>query len=170
MENDGERLLLRNCAIIVQWSVKDKGTQEEYWFSCKLFVFVLSNDINFDKKLIVNISFCVWISAFLGTIWWLFWVRSMRRPSEASTNERCSPLSLQEIFLRDRNCKKFAPTTNAWNWQRLWTNCRRWWVSRAMDSQKPAPDIVLQSFSCSCKKSSCKTRVCSCSSNGLQCT
>ena len=27
---NGECLLLRNCAIIVQWSGKDKGTQEEY--------------------------------------------------------------------------------------------------------------------------------------------
>ena len=36
--------------------------------------------------------------------------------------------------------------------------------------RKPALDFVLQSFSCSLKKLSCKTCVCSCSLHGLQCT
>lgn len=36
--------------------------------------------------------------------------------------------------------------------------------------RKPVPDIVLQSMSCSCKKSSCKTHVCYCTANSLRCT
>jgi len=34
----------------------------------------------------------------------------------------------------------------------------------------PAPEIVLQTISCSCRKSSCLTRACSCCSNGIKCT